>query len=433
MNPMEDIQVNNLYKYSQFNIEIAQEDNKKYIFNSCSKKGQWFDLEEQKLIIDKSDIDPLDIRQDIVSDGLVVPVEIDELKRIEKHFYKISTRDDILMFTIILSMACNYRCKYCFEGDRTHNKQVMSEETIEATAKFIADRYNELPNVKTVQIKWFGGEPLLHLDIIEKIYSELDKYNIPTEYWMFSNGRLLTSDYVERLSKYKQSNHAISITIDGLSETNAEIKGCSKDDLAIVLNNIKNAQEKLNITLKINVCESNKHELTAIMDLLANMNISIKVMLERIYGSNDSIEYNEIYKLIHDIDKYVKDKRYKLTMIYHSDLKICEGNSVNHYTIAPDGALYKCENTANIKEYQCGSVFTGFKETEISHYFTDFNLEEKCINCKYLPICYGSCRYSRLTKSDRFVCEKFLERKERQLKVLADRSKFEDTATEGIL
>ena len=413
--------MNKIYKYSQFNIEVVKENNRIYVFNTYSTKGQWLDLEEQKLIIEQSRIDPLDIRLDIISDGLVVPVELDELQKVKDHYMKASKRDDVLMFTIIPSMVCNYRCKYCFEGDRTHNKQVMSEETIEATAKFIADRYNELPNVKSVIIKWFGGEPLLRLDIIEQIYNKLDRYNVPTEYWIFTNGKLLTQENVALLCKYNQSKYDITATIDGLSETNARIKGCSVDDLIIVLNNIKKAQEKLNITLKINVCNSNKHELTAIMDLLDSMDISIMVRLERIYGFSDSIEYNEIYKLIHDTEKYVKDKGYKITIVHHSDMKICEGNSVNHYTIAPDGALYKCENTANIKEYQCGSVFTGYEETKISHYFTDFNLEKKCIKCKYLPLCYGNCRYSRLTKSDRFVCEKFIERKERQLKALANR------------
>lgn len=355
-----------------------------------------------------------------------MPTDLDEIQKVKDHYTKISTRDDVLIFTIIPSMACNYHCKYCFEGDRTHNKQVMSKETIEASAKFIADRYNELPNVKSVLIKWFGGEPLLHLDIIEKIYSGLDSYNVPTEYWMFSNGKLLIPDNVNRLSKYKQSNHDITVTIDGMAENNAKIKGCCEDDLMTVLNNIKNAQKKLNIVLKINVNNTNKHEIYEIMDLLNSLDISIAVKLERIYGSSDSIEYNEIYKLTHDTEKYVKDKGYKITIIHLSDLKICEGNLVNHYTIAPDGAIYGCENTANIKEYQCGSVFTGFKETEISHYFTDFNLEEKCIQCKYLPMCYGSCKYARLTKSDRFVCEKFIERKERQLKALADKSCKQD-------
>ena len=423
MNPM-DITLNNLYKYSQFNIEVdTKENGDKYIFNTYTCKGLWIDKEDQKLIIDKSDIDPLDISQDIVENGIVIDNTLDELQRIKDHYTNISTRDDILMFTIIPSMACNYRCKYCFEGDRTHNKQVMSEETIEATAKFIADRYNELPNVKVVQIKWFGGEPLLHLDIIEKIYSELDKYNIPTEYWMFSNGRLLTPAYAERLSKYRQSNHKITITIDGLPDTNAKVKDCSINDLDIVLNNIKNVQAKLNIVLKINVSNSNKHEIMQIIELLNNIKLFIPVKLERTYGSDDSIEYNEIHKIINETEQYVKDRHYNINILKNSEVRICEGNLKNHYTIAPDGALYRCENTTNVEEYQCGSIFTGFKETEISHYFTDFNLEEKCINCKYLPMCYGSCRYSRLTKSDRFVCEKFLERKERQLKVLADRNK----------
>ena len=425
MNPMENIQMDNLYKYSQFNIVVdTKENGDKYIFNAYTCKGLWIDKEDQKLIIDKSDIDPLDISQAIVENGIVIDNTLDELQRIKDHYTSISTRDDVLMFTIIPSMACNYRCKYCFEGDRTHNKQVMSEETIEATAKFIADRYNELPNVKVVQIKWFGGEPLLHLDTIEKIYNKLVEYKVPTESWMYSNGLLMNDKNTEILNKLSLNKKGIIITLDGLPSTNAQVKKCNEKDFYIVLNNIKKAQDIIPIILKINITESNRSEINEIIDTVVRLGVSTRLKIDRVYDSDNSIEYNDIYIIEHELIEYCKQKKYSNIILKQGEFGVCcEGNINNNYTIGPDGTLYQCSNCINVQEYQCGSVFTGFKETEISHYFTDFNLEEKCINCKYLPMCYGSCRYSRLTKSDRFVCEKFLERKERQLKVLADRNK----------
>lgn len=110
------------------------------------------------------------------------------------------------LLTVYLSEKCNLNCSYC-------NQDKWSKTTIDTTLA-LAEFYKlraKFPDEK-IQIDFFGGEPLLFMDMIKHIISETETDGNVT-YGMPSNGLLLTDEILEYIVK-KRIN--LSISFDGL-------------------------------------------------------------------------------------------------------------------------------------------------------------------------------------------------------------------------
>ena len=71
--------------------------------------------------------------------------------------------------------------------------------------------------------------------------------------------------------------------------------------------------------------------------------------------------------------------------------------SCNKYSCAilADGNIVKCSETFN---QILGNVWTGIAETQKYDFWISTELDEKCKECVYLPICQGGCKSSYFTK-----------------------------------
>ena len=127
-----------------------------------------------------------------------------------------------LGFRIFTTTNCNARCFYCYENGVKHFD--MSKETADLIINFITERislYNSL------QIQWFGGEPLVNYKIIdyitEKLKPLIEKYNIKYSSTMISNGYLFNDELIKK-AKNEWKLKKIQITLDGLKDTYQKIK-----------------------------------------------------------------------------------------------------------------------------------------------------------------------------------------------------------------
>ena len=77
-------------------------------------------------------------------------------------FYR-SLSDRHLSLILFPTEQCNFRCTYCYEDFKLRR---MSEDVQVGILKLIENR---LPNLSSIDISWFGGEPLLAPEIISKI------------------------------------------------------------------------------------------------------------------------------------------------------------------------------------------------------------------------------------------------------------------------
>lgn len=86
----------------------------------------------------------------------------------------------------------------------------MSEETADRLAQVLCS------SEKPIDITWFGGEPLLKTDLIERITNQLKANHKDFQAEIITNGSLLTDDI---LAKFPDWNiQWVQISIDGMEE-----------------------------------------------------------------------------------------------------------------------------------------------------------------------------------------------------------------------
>ena len=130
--------------------------------------------------------------------------------------------------TFQVTDACNLACTYCYQINKHTNR--MSFETAKKFIDLIFEEsYKEdsyLYNSEGLVVEFIGGEPLLEIDLIEKIsdyfmwkaITEKHIWAVNSMFSMISNGVLYFDERVQRyLRKYK-NRISFSISVDGCKE-----------------------------------------------------------------------------------------------------------------------------------------------------------------------------------------------------------------------
>jgi len=62
-----------------------------------------------------------------------------------------------------------------------------------------------------------------------------------------------------------------------------------------------------------------------------------------------------------------------------------------------DGDICKCPGLIGREAFKVGNIKTGIKDYRLSHNLDNWKNEE-CLDCAYLPLCFGGCRYMKLIR-----------------------------------
>lgn len=122
--------------------------------------------------------------------------------------------------SFLVTEDCNLACKYCFEK---HNRNKMSEEVAIAGLEFLSD--NAIKNrERTFHAMLFGGEPLLNIDLIEKIFNEGEKIarrkGLRFTTSIVTNATVMNTHIFEILRKHRDSsNLTMQLSVDGKKES----------------------------------------------------------------------------------------------------------------------------------------------------------------------------------------------------------------------
>jgi uncharacterized protein len=123
--------------------------------------------------------------------------------------------DEALQLILMPTEQCNFRCVYCYESFRY---RTMPAPIVGAVRNLISSR---LDHLTFLAVSWFGGEPLLALDVIasvsEHIRSLLEsRPMVRYKAGITTNGYVLTPDVFRRLLDWGIFSYQISF--DGPKE-----------------------------------------------------------------------------------------------------------------------------------------------------------------------------------------------------------------------
>lgn len=163
---------------------------------------------------------------------------VDELKILRFEMYRDRMDENTLTLTIAPTSNCNFRCIYCYEKESIRNKS-MTKETEDAIVNFIEQLKDD---ISSLSIAWYGGEPLMRFDIIERLSKKIIRLCKENDIKYFSsivtNGYLLNEEMAKKIKDCNISK--IQITIDGPQEIHDKRRILANGDGTFekILNNI---------------------------------------------------------------------------------------------------------------------------------------------------------------------------------------------------
>jgi uncharacterized protein len=149
--------------------------------------------------------------------------------------------------TFIVTKDCQLACKYCYLVGK-NTKERMSWLVAKQTIDYVIENRKEFKE-DSVVFDFIGGEPLLEIDLIDKIcdYIKTELYRINHDWFnsyrfsISTNGINYHEEKVQRFIEKNHSHLSIGITIDGTKEKhdlNRIWKGCEKGSYEDVVRNI---------------------------------------------------------------------------------------------------------------------------------------------------------------------------------------------------
>lgn len=281
-------------------------------------------------------------------------------------------------FQILPTTRCNARCFYCYELNQTYED--MSESTINDMVSLIEN--TATTSDEDIRIDWFGGEPLLAVNTIESVSSELkkrlpDKQIIQT---IVTNGSLITETICDKLKKIGISN--IQITLDGKDKCYDERKNYynRNNRFETVIENIELCNSfGFNVIIRINVDKKNHENCAELIDYLnQRFKNSVRVYVAPLYGTGiDYLDKKDVYQVL----KQLKSKIQYPQKPRNNQWGMCLNKQNNNIFIKPNGDIIRCEHMFANTDAVIGNVRSGIKKVE----------NNICIGCDYYKICKYGC------------------------------------------
>lgn len=405
-------------KQSFYNYEI-QVNGKKYVYNTLG--SALAELEEEYIDVLWGKNTDEQKTSELAEQGFLVSDDVDELGILKNRFFSAKYSESVLALTILPSLGCNFSCTYCYQSE---NHTVMDEKTCDAIVDFVKKKTYGL---KKLLICWFGGEPLLHVDIIEYISEKLikicDEYDIEYVASMVSNGFLFSEKNIEKLKACKLRD--VQITIDGPAEIHNQRrphKNKNIDTFSKCFSAIELLQKfDIDVDIRINVDKTNKEYVPALTAFIQEKNFTnITIDFAKV------TEYTEASHDVHGV--YYNGAEFEIVnlellknavncgaigaefLIPEQKCTYCGAEKYHDYCIGPSGEFYKCWCDIGDKTKTIGNVFEFERDCMLRNesLYMDFNPfeYEKCRNCKLLPVCMGGCPKEKIFEKDALCEEK---------------------------
>lgn len=312
-----------------------------------------------------------------------------------------------LTLTIAPTTACNFKCIYCYESGIAPLSTSAQPELLEETVAFV----KLFKNTKYLRVTWYGGEPLLQFDYIEKLSHKLMSLIDNYQAHMVTNAYLLDKEKSQKLKELKIS--AIQVTIDGLEDVHNSRRPHKQhnDSFQRIIQNLDDLftiYPEISMGFRINVDKSNESEYHRIYEYLKERYGKYNINIHPGYVTDEfSTETNNCCFEMDEVNKFIlaqyDNHNIPISLYPRPLFGECSARHITSFVIGPKGELYKCWNDIGIKNKTIGTV----KELSLSHeLLLKYLLENDplsntdCENCFCFPICEGGCPYKRIYQKD---------------------------------
>ncbi|NHJ06248.1 MAG: TIGR04084 family radical SAM/SPASM domain-containing protein [Candidatus Heimdallarchaeota archaeon] len=308
-------------------------------------------------------------------------------------------------YFVILTRACNLKCKYCGEDSAFEQPPIDLAFPIEDLRSFIAK------DDSSVSIQFYGGEPLLKVSFLEDIMDTLEN----VKYWSIqTNGLLLHKlkpEYLQRLN-------SILVSIDGRQEITDTNRGIGVYDK--VLKNCRYIQNNgftgdLVARMAISEIADIFKEVTHLAELQSPHFDHIHWQIDSQWDDHPHARWIDFEKWM--VSSYnpgitrliqwwyrnlTKGKFYGIvpfipilkSILFDQSSTLRCGAGLDSFAINPDGRISVCPISPEFNFSLVGDIW---KSTPNS-LRNSLKILEPCPSCIDYPICGGRCLFINHTK-----------------------------------
>lgn len=316
---------------------------------------------------------------------------------------------------LLICQDCNMRCKYCFAKDGSYcgTKSFMSEEIAKKSVDFLIEKSGSL---KTLEIDFFGGEPLLNLKVVKntvKYAREREKETGKKFHFTLTTNCLALSDSVIDFLNKEMNN--VVLSIDGRKEIHDQIRRTSNNHEThdIVLKNAMNFKSKRgNKSYYVRGTYTAKNLDFSNDVLFLNDKGFDQISMEPVVTEIDDLEIkkehleiikNEYEKLAFE---YIERRKNKNTWFnfFHFYLDLSHGPCLikrltgcgagcDYISVDTNGDIYPCHQFTSKLDYKMGNVLDKNFNLEISKKMSCNVVTNKsvCESCFAKYYCSGGC------------------------------------------
>ena len=322
--------------------------------------------------------------------------------------------NEIKALCIHICHDCNMRCRYCFADEGAYHsvRERMSFETAKAAVDFLIANSGKR---KVLEMDFFGGEPLMNLDVIKKTvaYAKEEGAKAGKKFLFTTTTNCLLLDE-PTIQFFNEEMENVVLSLDGRPEVNDAIRKTvnGKGSFAYIIDKIKNF-----ISLRGDKSYYVRGTFTA-----KNLDFAKDVLFIADQGV-DSISMEPVVTEIEDLqireehistiekeyenlcdaylERYAKGQGFNF---FHFNIDLeggpCLSKRVSacgagneYFSVVPCGDLYPCHQFAGDSKFRMGSVFEGITRPDIREQFKNSCLftRKKCENCFAKFICSGGC------------------------------------------
>ncbi|MBL0385837.1 radical SAM protein [Tumebacillus sp. ITR2] len=411
--------VTNRYKASRFNMLATEDDGSLYLSNTMT--GSFIAVPAETVPEVKSLLrlgyegEAEGLVQQLVDRGFMVKEEVNELFRARMLHEIVGRRSDTLQLIFLTSEQCNFRCVYCYEKFEKGN---MQPEVREAVKKYVQKQARFL---NSLNIHWFGGEPLLALDTIEDLSQEFlricGEQGIRYHSAMTTNGYLLTPDVATRVLDLGVKTFQITLDSDAEQHDKHRHLAGGQPTFQKIWNNLlelKKLDRQFLCRIRVNFDQANLPNIPNFIETLSehfgkDPRFSVNFFpIGQWGGPNDDelpvLSEKQAFTQALSLCETAMDK--DLNNALENRLKpggyVCYAARSNSFVIGSDGILYKCTvalyNEKNIVgKLQPDGTMKLNKDNLALWIMNDESEDTGCKTCFFRPACQGaSCPLVRI-------------------------------------
>lgn len=402
-------------KPSHYNILVPLKGGRSLAYNTVSGSFAVWSKEDVD-IYERIQAEPTELwtreLRDFVYGGYIVSESTNELAEQEAKFQGARTDPARMTLTVAPTMACNFGCDYCFQGANKPTAQ-MSQLVQDSFIRYLEKHLGN--PVQNLHIAWYGGEPLLGINIIDalskKILELCKARGVGYSGFIVTNGYSLHREMAQKL--VANGITSCQVTLDGAEEHHDQRRALlsGRATYEKIVQNMRSWIDDvpLAVSIRVNIDERNSDGIHTLLDDLAargfggRKNFSVyfapvEAITEVCHSCNDvSMTKRNYAKLEVELYRYAFDRGLVPLPRPPVHLGHCQAIRPNGLLLLPNGDLHKCWDTVHDKGHRVGTIFEAHKVQESPKYkswveWSPFK-NNTCRNCKILPSCTGACAH----------------------------------------